>query len=362
MASTEVSSVVGNIIEAFQNSLTVFKKGRRRKHKRRSPDTAIDEDKLVQDSLSERPREIRRSYDHYVAKHGRRFEVGDSSSQTCLAQILLVLNTGLIKLLNYALSHDSKSRVQSRTNIFTLSESAAMETLGALSELSTRLSSTSRIDMRLPRGGNENIISSRHRRHAKSPLLESPEVGKLEQYTSSGFSSSSQQLKKPPMSPQLPHGGWIRSKSDPSVVTVVTPSKPTAKRSDRKKSGSSRGQMSAATESSLDLLTTSDVSPPPVYSRHATRTPPTPKPKPEHLQMNVQRTPPILEPIHERQLQHQPSMYIVPSDFINTLLNPSIYISTYLHVGSSSLVTAVAFYTIFVVPVVLYLKLSSLPP
>src|SRR4051794_4661754 len=170
MERTEVSSVIKDILEAFQNGSHIYK-GMSRKHKRRhsSPPSAHSEEKRIHDSLVQRPREIRRAYDQAVVQHGRRFEVGDSASQTSLAQILLRLNTGLIMLLNHALSSDKQSRSHSRSGIFSLSESAAIDTLSALSELNFRLASPSRINLGLPAPEEAESKDSKHTKRARAP-------------------------------------------------------------------------------------------------------------------------------------------------------------------------------------------------
>lgn len=189
MARTEVSSMIRDILDAFSNGLKLIKgSGKRHKHRALEGSKAIDHDERVRESLTERPQEIKQAYDEAVMRYGGRFEIGDSTSQNGLAQILLRLNTGLIKLLNLALSSDKLSRSRSRTGLFTLSEAAAIDTLSAMSELSVRLLSTSRIDLNLPLPAKNE---SRHNRKS-----------------SRSSQNGLQEGKRPPPTPLLEHGGW----------------------------------------------------------------------------------------------------------------------------------------------------------
>lgn len=309
MAGTEVSSVIRDILNAFQDGLNIFKTKARKHRRRHSEPPNANEDKRIQDSLAQRPQEIKQTYEKSVAKHGHRFEVGDSTSQTSLAQILLVLNTGLIKLLNHALSND-KSRSQSRSGILNLSETAALDTLTALSELNLRMASVSSINLRLPPKGRNAEPEDRRKLRPRAQ-------------------SCSQQSKRPAPSPLVHYGGWVRSKTDPSVVSVVV--SPRAKRTDQKHTSASRSSSAAPSKStspSPDVKHKEKRSPPPSYSQLADRTAPEPKPKPkpkpEHLQAKVCLPTSDNKIGVEKQVMRHPSMYIVPADFFDMFPQPSI--------------------------------------
>lgn len=298
MAESEVSSIIGNILDAFQNGANVFR-GTARKHKRRSSGTShADEDKITLDSLSQRPQEIKRTYDSLVAVHGRSFEIGDSSAQTTLAQILLVFNTGLIKLLNHVLSDDKKSRSHARSAVYSLSETAAMDALIALSELDHRLTTIAKLNAKLSGQSKVNDAATLRKPRSRS-------------------SSSSQPMatRRPPPTPRLQNGGWVRSKSDPSSVSVVVASK-TKKGDQRKGSPSNSPTMSTLTTATPKAK--EHASPPPRYSQLAPRSPPPqPRPKPVHLQSYPASTLTAVPETVERHLVRHPSMYIVPSDFFH---------------------------------------------
>ncbi|KAK5940636.1 hypothetical protein PMZ80_007053 [Knufia obscura] len=305
MAGTEVSSVIRDILDAFHNGLSVFKTKGRKHRRRHSEPINANEEKRVRDSFSQRPQEIKQVYDKSVAKHGRRFEVGDSTSQTSLAQILLVLNTGLIKLLNHALSSD-KSRSQSRNSILNLSETAALDTLSALSELNLRIASASRIDLRLPPSGPPTEHDEKRKPRPRAQ-------------------SCSKQSKRPPPSPLIHYGGWVRSKTDPSVVSVVV--SPRARKTDQKRTSASRSSSVSPTK---NASTPSEVkvkerrSPPPRYSQLADKTAPQLRPKPEHLQAKVSIPPNDYGIGTGKQVGRHPSMYIVPADFFDIFPHPSV--------------------------------------
>lgn len=304
MAESEVSSVIHHLLDAFQNGSNVFR-GTARKHKRRpSGPSQTDEDKITLDSLSQRPQEIKRTYDSLVVTHGRCFQVGDSAAQTALAQILLVFNTGLIKLLNHVLSDDKKARSHARCAVYSLSETAAMDTLIALSELDHRLTTIAKLSAKL---------SSQNKNNDDSSALRKPR---------SRSSSSSQPMatRRPPPTPRLHNGGWVRSKSDPSTVSVVVASK--AKKGDQRKISPSNSPV-ASTVQMANPRPKEQISPPPRYSQLAPRSPPSttaapqPRPKPAHLQSYPAATLPAVPETVERQIVRHPSMYIVPGDFFD---------------------------------------------
>lgn len=307
MAGAEVSSVIKDILEAFKNGLALVKTSGR-KHRRRHTEPVIShEEKHLHSSLSTRPQEIKQAYDHSVARHGRQFEVGDATSQSNLAQILLVLNTGLIKLLNCALSNDHKFPTQTRSNLYHLSETTAMDTLNALSELNMRLISSSRNDLLLP------TLKDKRRTDGK-------------QQARPRADSCSQAITKPPVRPNLKNGGWVRSKSSPSIVSVVPSTVP--KKSEQKRVSAPRVDRAPVTKGTTTSTTKtlSDTgSPPPRYARLATSTKPVPKPKPQHLQAeaNSDKHEYLAEEhIKSRELIRHPSMYIVPSDLFTMFPQP----------------------------------------
>lgn len=300
-----MSSVIKDILEAFHHGLTISKNTIRKHRRRHSEPSNDNEEKRVHNSLSLRPQEIKQAYDQSVVIHGRPFEIGDSTSQTSLAKVLLVLNTGLVRLLNHALSSDHKSRPQVRRNLLSLSETAAMETLNTLSQLNIRLISSSRIDLVSPKPDNTDVREKRKTR----PRAQ----------------SSNQIPKRPPVSPHLQKGGWVRSKSDPSIVSVVASTR--AKKADPRRSPEPRPKNSTPPKPIVPPTPTKDNeqrSPPPTYTQLTSKTAPQPKPKPEHLQAYAQKSQ-IGEKLSTgKELVRHPSMYIVPSDFFDAIPQPSI--------------------------------------
>jgi hypothetical protein len=176
--------------------------GKKRKSSARLP-RAAEEEEWLHRSLKNRPVEIRTEYDQSVAKFGRRFQVGDDTAHSSLAHTLLMLNTGLVNIISHALSEDHRSMSTSRSVLFHLSETAAVDTLTALAQLNSRLALASQI--RLPLDHAEDT-SKRHHRHPR------------ESRKTPSFSPS-KQPQRPPPAPLLVSGGWVRSKSGSFVVS-----------------------------------------------------------------------------------------------------------------------------------------------
>lgn len=300
MAGTEVSSVIGDILDAFRNGFSIFKSSGRKHRRRQTEPSSSREENHLHDSLSKRPQQIKQAYDHSVAKHGRHFEIGDSTSQTTLAQVLLVLNTGLIRLLNHALSSDHKLRAESRSSLYSLSETTALDTLNALSQLNMRLASSSMVNLGVPSRSRKAIY---HNKESARPKTR----------------SSSQ---RPPISPRLKNGGWVRSKSDPSVVSVVTVNKP--KKAEQTRASASRSPSAVTSATNLvPAKPQSTKSPPPRYSQLAAKPALVSKSNPEHLQAWSHEAHHAYKDEKHREVIRLPSMYIVPSDFFAMFPPPS---------------------------------------
>ncbi|KIW21280.1 hypothetical protein PV08_01860 [Exophiala spinifera] len=205
MGGVEVSSVVSSIITALGNGLDIFHRlsGKKRKSNARLPRPSEEEEWLRQ-SLETRPRQIRNEYDQSVAKHGNRFEIGDEIAHNSLAHTLLVLNTGLVTLINHALSGGTRKNVVSRKTLYDLSETAALDTMTALGQLSSRLSIARQLISPSEAGKDRTGHRTGHRKKHKP----------------SGLSTTST-TGRPPLSPLLVRGGWVRSKSGSSVVSAA---------------------------------------------------------------------------------------------------------------------------------------------
>ncbi|KAK5211908.1 hypothetical protein LTR41_002150 [Exophiala xenobiotica] len=203
MGGVDVASVVASIVSAFGNGLDVFHRlsGKKRKSNARLPRPSEEEEWLRQ-SLEIRPMEIKTEYDQSVAKFGHRFEVGDDLAHASLAHTLLLLNTGLINLINHALAGDSKTKIISRKTLYNLSETAATDTMMALGQLHSRLSLSRQLRLAAEVDQNRtNGTVGHHKGHRSSS------------------SSTSKGLSRPPPTPLLVRGGWVRNKSGSSVVS-----------------------------------------------------------------------------------------------------------------------------------------------
>ena len=272
--------MVASIISAFGNGRDLFRRmaGKKSKRKGREP-TSSEEEAWLQDSLHHRPLEIQRSYQHHVSRHGHRYEIGDSIAHTSLAHTLLMLNSGLIKLINQALSKDSKDNL-SRRSLLSLSEVAAADTLNALSQLSLRLNSQSHLTLQAPpRPPKEKP----QRKEDVSPDL------KLK-----GGKGSASPKKRPGPTPLLIRGGWVRPKTSSVVSTSSSKSG---------KSSTSKHQRSKSE---------------PVVPKSSSKPPqsPTKAPKPTEDVAGTHE-PSVLKKrssLDVRHSQRPPSMLIVPSD------------------------------------------------
>lgn len=232
MSGIDVASVVASIISAFGSGMNIFHRlgGKKRKSPARPPRPS-EEEEWLQHSLTRRPLEIRTEYDQSVARFGRRFETGDDVAHSSLAHTLLVLNTGLINLINHALSGDSKSTRMSRKALFNLSEAAAVDTMAALGQLNSRLMFASQLSLSV---GLEDNGSGRRRHKERHDTL----------------TSRPKQVKPPPPAPLLVRGGWVRSKSGSSVVSATEARKASeekAEKHQRSKSDSTIPKLTAAT-------------------------------------------------------------------------------------------------------------------
>ncbi|OAP63205.1 hypothetical protein AYL99_02432 [Fonsecaea erecta] len=236
MGGIDVSSVVSSIISAFGSGMDIFHRlgGKKRKTNARLPRPS-EEEQWLRHSLKNRPVEIQHEYDQQVAKFGRQFEVGDVVAQSSLAHTLLVLNTGLINLINHALSGDPKTISLSKRTLFSLSETAAVDTMTAIGQLGSRLSlvSASRLALEL-KGSQRSDEKTPHRERKSSST------------------TSTKKTKRPPPTPLLIRGGWVRSRSGSSVVSGAAAKKARAEQTQkhhRSKSDSMVSKSSASRSS-----------------------------------------------------------------------------------------------------------------
>lgn len=293
MGGIDVASVVASILAAFGSGMDVFCRlgGKKRKSRARLARPSEEEEWLRQ-SLEHRPLEIRKEYDQNRARFGRQFEVGDSAAHSSLAHTLLVLNTGLINLINHALSGDSKTKSMSRKALFTLSETAAMDTMTALGQLSSRLSLASQSRLAL----ETTELRRSHRKH-----------GHHKERKNSSLSPWKQ--ARPPPSPLLVRGGWVRSRSGSSVVSGAT-----ARRAREEQAEKHHGSKSDSA-----ALKSASQSKPSATRRATERSEASARTckcadeqleEPREFDKNKSET-------HSKP-QRQPSMLIVPSDFFDS--------------------------------------------
>lgn len=211
MSGVEVAAIVTSIIAAFGSGMNIFKrmraKQKARRHDRQGENLTQEELRLEQ-SLSRGPQQIRAEYDRSVTRLGHRFEIGDAIAHNSLAHTLIVLNTGLVNILDHALSGDTKAREMSKKSLLGLSELAAADTLNALGQLTRRLTSVSSLAVQ-----SQSQPSMPHGRKKKAPKQKDQAL-----VASRVNPPRTKQKKRPERDPPA-RGGWVRSKSGTSVVS-----------------------------------------------------------------------------------------------------------------------------------------------
>ena len=211
MPGLEVAAVVSSIIAAFGSGMDLFKKMRAKaKAKKRDKHGAkLTRDELrLRQSLYRGPQQIQAEYDKNVDRLGHRFEIGDPIAHSSLARTLVVLNTGLVNILEHALSEDSKAREMSERSLLSLSELATADTINALGQLNKRLTSVSSLVVQ-----PQPYAKTAHRKKTKTAQQQE------QAFMASRTSPPQTKEKKRPDPDPLARGGWIRSKSGTSVVS-----------------------------------------------------------------------------------------------------------------------------------------------
>jgi hypothetical protein len=210
----EVANVVASIISAYGNGKDLFRRMLGKKSKRRGREATLSEQEAwLRDSLDRRPQQIRESYNSNLARFGHRFETGDSTAHSSLAHTLLMLNSGLIALINHVLHRDAKYDPATSRTLYDLSEAAASGTMAALSQLSLRLANQSALTLKsLPVLDAEKRPVKRSQKSRPGPTTVVRGAW-VRPKTSSvvSIASSSSGRKKP---------SHERSKSEPSLPTT----------------------------------------------------------------------------------------------------------------------------------------------
>ena len=296
MSGLEVSRVVASILSAFNNGMDLFRKMRKGQSKKRGKAELQSPFEIdLQKSLQQRPRDIQAGYSKSVTKLGYRFEIGDTLAQTSLAHTLLVLNTGLINILNTALSEDTKARDFSKRSLLSLSETAATDALYTLSQLDVRLSSprlSSRSQLMLPAPSSS---PRQDQRVAVEQKVKHDVASKAARKVIEGKKSA----------PLLVRGGWIKPKSSFPSASSASASNTNLARPSHLRSKSSPAVPKAADK----------------------RSSPSPFSGKDHMQSQTQITTPFSppeRPQHRRtkstpRPHREPSMLLVPSDFFKSL-------------------------------------------
>ncbi|KPI36272.1 uncharacterized protein AB675_7328 [Cyphellophora attinorum] len=225
----EVANAVASIISALGNGKDLFRRMLGKKPKRRGPGrkpTLSEEEAWLRESLTRSPESIRTSLSQNISRHGRRFEVGDETASSSLGHILLVLNSGLMALIDKVLhGKDGKfDSAESNRVLRHLSENATRETLSAMSELSLRLAG----DVPAPRvSSQEGPRRKKHKQRAETRDMKQPAIDS----------------KKPVTAVR---GAWVRpvkssgSQSVASIASIATTTKATKKKAGQEPSSRHR--------------------------------------------------------------------------------------------------------------------------
>ncbi|EOA89684.1 hypothetical protein ACJQWK_02599 [Exserohilum turcicum] len=147
----EVSICVAGIVEAFSNGLSIFKRLRERRRKRRSsrkesdtPDAVSAAEHQLSKSLRKGPSEVAEKYaECYHSGVGPWFAKGDAIAHASLAETLIKLNTGLVAIIASFLNHDHKTGKSNLDldykSLTHLSDASRREALHSLTQLYQRL-------------------------------------------------------------------------------------------------------------------------------------------------------------------------------------------------------------------------------
>lgn len=305
MSGHEVSSVISSILSAFGNGMDIFRRMRTSsKSKKRIKEAELNAaESQLHDSLQRRPEDIRNEYDRNAARLGKAFEKGDSTAQTSLAHILLVLNTGLMNIINQALSKDSRKSRLARQSLLDLSETAGVDALQALSQLSVRLT-TSQLSL---------VPNPRLRRREENEQHQGPKTSAQKSPPTKVIVVQSRPRSRPSQSPLLARGGWVRSKSGSSMVSAASASKLHSPGT----SGHQRSKSSPAAATGGDNIKNNIVS-----STYATsgqtevaRNPEISAATKQHDRISPSGGRPSPPPPRPRR---EPSMLLVPADFFSS--------------------------------------------
>lgn len=329
MAPVQVSTIVNEMFQTFDCSLDIYRDSRRGQS-RRYPMFSATTDEQNMATLRMRSKEIRQKYELGAAKHGSAFEQGDSMAQIKLAQVLMGFQTGLVQIFDLPLSNDHKQRAQARKSTMHLSAMATEETITILSELEVRLTAASALEAFMPSSRMKSSVMARQSASSRSG--------------SEDTVSRTQPARRPPPTPKLDkRGGWVRSRSNPSVITVVPASKmtkPTSRSVSSSRSSDTATDFFRRSPSVGQKVLESPASPRAKKTQLAQKAAGkvkhmksrlTPLPGPRDNFSDVSQTWTKHDITHsptrhtrsvsdeKTEVQRQPSMYIVTSDFLNNL-------------------------------------------
>ncbi|CAI6338795.1 unnamed protein product [Periconia digitata] len=167
----EVSNCVQNIILAFTDGLNVFKRLKERSKRKKSkqnaskPEDVPSEAELqLSTSLRRGPVELRDRYERCYGEKGEAFAKGDATAHASLAETLIKLNTGLVRIIATFLNCNSKSSSLhlDYKSLISLSDASRREAMESLNQLHSRLSQSQLHIHRMSSSKSEQTDKKRH--------------------------------------------------------------------------------------------------------------------------------------------------------------------------------------------------------
>ncbi|KAI9724809.1 MAG: hypothetical protein M1812_000085 [Candelaria pacifica] len=246
MSNLEVNAVVTSIISAFSSGIDVLRRVRNNRRTEKTKENASHEELRLTKSLQKGSRAISKEYERDYDHLGPQFAVGDGElmsnrellptangkyseviAQASLADTLLKLNTGLVRIISAFLSSDPKNVQLDLRSLTELSDNSRKEALDALGQLYSRLSTsatavqqqvTRDVKPRSPDHGSQSNTSLPFKNKYKAKESGSMPItgGVLPSLVNSVISTSM------PIPPQRIRGAWVRQRRSSASSSMTT--------------------------------------------------------------------------------------------------------------------------------------------
>ncbi|PVI06905.1 hypothetical protein DM02DRAFT_667051 [Periconia macrospinosa] len=183
----EVSSCVQNIILAFTDGLNVFKRLKERRKRKKNKhkgsgdvrDVTSEAESQLSNSLKRGPLELRDRYERGYGEKGQVFAKGDAIAHASLAETLIKLNTGLVRIIATFLNCNPKSSSfhLNYKSLISLSDASRREAVESLNQLHNRLSQ-SQLSLRRMAPSKSSEQTEKKRHAASRPRVNGPIVAR----------------------------------------------------------------------------------------------------------------------------------------------------------------------------------------